>query len=191
MPGAAATLPPPRTARLVQAVVAVLLAYVVAYVAADVAKRDYGWGSGLPRPVAMVGRALRINQTWQMFSPDPAAAESWLVIEGRLANGETIDPLRNAPVLREKPELLSSVYSGFRWRLLLVGLASRPPIEEDVRVGLLHLANHLCWRWNERHRGPERLEGLQLTRAIEPTAPPGESPAEVRMITVRRHRCPG
>ena len=139
----------------------------------------------------MVGRALRINQTWRMFSPDPARSESWLVIEGRLANGESIDPLRNAPVLREKPELLSSVYPDFRWRLLVVGVASRPPIEEDVRVGLLHLANHLCWRWNQRNRGPERFETLRLTRAIEPTAAPGESAAEVQMVTVQRSRCPG
>jgi hypothetical protein len=112
------------------------------------------------------------------------------VIEGRLANGETIDPLRNAPVLREKPELLSSVYPGFRWRLLLVGVASRPPSEEDVRVGLLHLANHLCWQWNQRHRGSERLESLQISRAIEFTAPPGEPPTGVEMVTVQRRRCP-
>jgi hypothetical protein len=170
--------------------VAVLLAYVVIFVAADVAKGGYGWGSGLPRPIAMVGRALRINQTWRMFSPDPATAESWPVIEGRLANGETIDPLRNAPVLREKPELLSSVYPGFRWRLLLIGVASRPPSEEDVRVGLLHLANHLCWRWNQRHGGPEHLESLRISRAIEFTAPPGEPPAPFEMVTVQRRRCP-
>lgn len=51
----------------------------------------------LPEPVAWVGQTLYIPQGWALFAPEAPKYDGLLVLDGVLADGTRVDPLRHAP----------------------------------------------------------------------------------------------
>lgn len=174
-PMAGAAPPAPRgfllgAPRWANVLAATLLAYVVLFLALDVTHNVYGMRMELPRSITVIGGALRLNQHWRMFAPDPVRADVWLALVGRLADARVVDPLRGAPPLLEKPARLSASFPSFRWRLYLHYLSKGTA---RSTLALESLASYLCRSWNERHPGNPLVE-IRLVLVMEPS-PPSDS----------------
>jgi len=63
--------------------------------------RDYRSRAGLPvlehSPLRPVLNFLRMNQNWNMFSPNPIRTDKWTIIGLELDDGRVIDPFTNQP----------------------------------------------------------------------------------------------
>jgi hypothetical protein len=178
--------PPPTAAgapAAVQVIAGLLLAYVLAFAGTRVASDVFGLRVSLPGPIVAAGRALRINQGWGMFAPEPRKEEIWPVFHGRMANGRVVDPLRDAPVWRRKPERLSASFPSFRWRLYLAYAMAREPGSRPFELLFGHLGGYLCRRWNAAHAGAERLRAVDVEYWRE------RSGGDVERGFVFRHRC--
>ena len=176
-----------RTRRALQWLPGVLITYVLGLALVTVGALRFAGIDSLPGPVHWIGHVLRINQRWSMFAPDPRRTEVWPVVHGRLADGSTIDPLREAPVLEQKPALVSASFPSFRWRLFWAYMMNVG--SDDRRFAPLQrgIGEHLCRRWNETHQGPQRLVDLRLEYWLESTDDPGRAP---QRHSVFRHLCP-
>lgn len=137
----------------------------------------------VPQPLRNAVLALRLDQKWWMFAPDPFIDDGWFVVRGVRADGAEVDPLGGGAVPWHKPALISATHRSDRWQeymrsiWLLDNLWARP-----------YLASYLCRSWNQDHPGPERLERLDLFYMLEETPPPGEAPVLER-ITLWEHEC--
>ena len=138
-----------------------------------------------PNQLRLLGKALRIEQTWRMFAPDPSEEEGWPVFRGLQENGTAVDPLRGAPPFDEKPEMLSETFPSFRWRLLLfyLDIDTSDPNFELVFSGI---GNHLCWAWNQDHSGGEALRELSIEYWVEDNR---DFEAPLKSYSLFRKRC--
>jgi hypothetical protein len=110
--------------RLVSTAAAICLAYVVVLLA----ERARVIPRVLPAPVTAVGTALRLQQTWNMFAPDPPTVTSRLDVRTTMRDGSHVT----------KPAATS-----FRWIVYLgrVGVPRPPdhPLAQSLRrFALLH-----------------------------------------------------
>lgn len=177
-PGAVQPVPLPRPAAWI---VVAILAYVGVQQTANLLRTD------LPAPIYRVGQALRLNQHWKMFAP-PAKADYWLVVEGRQASGDRVDPFRERGVQWTKP-IVTEIFPNFRWRLYV--LLSLLPANALPERDLLYppFGRWLCRRWNATHEGGSRLEDLVLWGIVERTLPPPAGPAPLARMELARHSC--
>jgi hypothetical protein len=159
------------TPRWAQLGAGVAILYVVLEVAADAS------GLRLPAPLRGVGTALRLTQSWEMFAPNPSRSDAWLVVEGHLSGGGSVDLWTGGPVSLAKPDDIPATAPDFRWRLyswyaLLKDAGSLGFAERQERF-----VRHLCRDWNARHADAERLVRVRTLGLTEPTgAPPGVPP---------------
>lgn len=112
---------------------------------------------------------LGLGQRWNMYAPNATRASRWLVAEGRLAGGQTVDALRGrieAPT-HGRPAHGYALYPTYRWRKLYsrIDWNLQGPL-----LGALH-----CHRWQARH--PDLpLIGIRYSLYRQPTARPGTLP---------------
>ena len=145
------------------------LVYVMVFLGLDVGRAVAGLPIEMPRTLHRVGATLRINQYWRMFAPDPPDREAWAAIDGRLANGQRLDPLRRAAPLLDKPAAFAGEYPSFRWHLYLLTFAGDGPRHHFAGILRRSLAAYLCRDWNSRHAEDERLVSIRIWRLVEPT----------------------
>jgi hypothetical protein len=119
-------------------------------------------GSEVDFERTLLGRfalALRLDQRWSMFAPNPQTEDGWFVIDGTLADGARVDLFpdlvggvldagsADRAVARgihwEKPGLISSQFGDQRWLLYFVQLLGAP-----TRVQLRGLGDYVCRFWN-------------------------------------------
>jgi len=123
----------------------------------------------LPTYVTNVTYLLRLDQYWSMFAPFPLKDDGWYVVEGTLANGETLNLLHNADTLgvsREKPAHLSTSFPTENWRKYFLNLWL--PEFEKYRE---FYADYHCLRWNRTHQGEKRLSDVNIYFYRENTPP--------------------
>lgn len=112
--------------------------------------------------------AVLENKAWDMFAPHPPGEDGYYVMPATLQSGGTVDALRRGPVTWEPPPDVSQTYGNERWRKLLyqLGGGTEAALREPI-------AEHLCWRWNERH--DDRMEQIQMVYVTDPIdGSPGE-----------------
>lgn len=130
---------------------------------------------------------LRIDQLWNMFAPYPLKDDGWMVVEGKLADGETVNVMRpDAAVDFGKPYQLSQTHENLRWHTYLGRLAER-----EFANNRLWFAKYLCRRWNADKlvaNREQRLMQFKIHYVIERTAPPGRPPATERQV-LWQHEC--
>lgn len=156
------------------------LLYVVLEITADAS------GARLPSAVRGMGTALRLTQSWQMFAPNPSRSDAWLVVDGRLAGGGSVNPWTGAAVSLAKPDDIPATTPGFRWRLygwyaLLKRPGSRGFAERQERF-----VHHLCREWNARHQDAEQLVHVRTLGLSEPTG----DPSAPRVAVLAELDCP-
>ena len=98
-------------------------------------RRDPGCRQSSAAPHLAVGNALRINQYWTMFSPNPPVLDVWIERIGTTRSGERFDVARGAAAKPEKPERLSAQES-WSWRIWL-GYLQGLELDDPVRAPVL------------------------------------------------------
>ena len=134
----------------------------------------------LPKDPAM---ALRLNQTWSMFSPKPATNDGWIVITAQLRGGGEVDLRTGESVTFERPENLATTVSGQRERKYLRNL-----LKSSNKEHRLYYGKSLCRSWNANHSGGDIVEKFQIHFMKETSLPNYELSAP-EQITIWRHDC--
>ena len=177
-PGRRQAASPIRPTRLGSAVAAVCLGLVVALNVRSLPPLER-W---VPAAVARVGHALRLTQTWGMFTTEQIP-HGWFVVPGRLADGREVDLLGGGDTVPwERPALVTAIYPSSRWIQLL---HAYPKFDESPYWS--SYAAYLCWDWNRRNTGPQRLQGLSIGYMYVQPSPAG--PERLHHIVFLEHSC--
>ena len=139
------------------------------------------------RSLAPPIQLLRLDQFWDMFAPYPYKDDGWMLIEGRLANGETVNVLHpERPLNYQKPAHLSGSHRNIRWHTYLGRLT-----QKEFANNRVWLAKYLCRNWNADKLDQDREQRLmefQINYVVETTPPPGE-PLRTEQRTLWTHEC--
>jgi hypothetical protein len=120
----------------------------------------------LPRPLEYAGRALGLDQHFQMFGIPPNESP-WFVYDTRLKNGDKVDIFRPGGQLSlERPDDISATFPSHNWRKLHQNLVD--PRLVEFRSTLLDYAVR---RWNATHSDQEQVKSSRLICVIETTGP--------------------
>lgn len=158
---------PPRNSTIVNLLIAGLLLYVITWNIRTLDPERFG--KYVPAAVDSVGFALRLDQAWDMFAPQPTIDDGWFVIEGELMNGEIVDLFRDgAPLTLDKPEYVLKWIRNRRWGKYLMRLKT-PPYSGHLK----HYAKYLTETWNRDHEAERRMKNLRIFFMREETTPDG------------------
>ncbi|MEZ4699555.1 MAG: HTTM domain-containing protein [Rhodothermales bacterium] len=103
------------------------------------------------------GNAIRFEERWNMFAPAPPTRDGWYVMEGRLADGASVDLFHGGPLSWERPAHIAETYKNQRWRKYLEYVMDQAPL----------LAPELARYW------------LRQSRALDPAL------TDVRVVLLR------
>ena len=122
----------------------------------------------LPGAQLKAGRALGLNNTWSMMSPNPGNLNWWFLIDGRTASRHHVDPFSKKATTWDRPENNVDSLRSWRWRLTLLGLLTLP--ENSPRRAILQgaLGDYFCRQWNSEHAPEDRLISGRYARVVEP-----------------------
>jgi len=157
---------------LVEAGVACLLVYVVLW---NVRETDFKYWEPrlLPRSWNAPARILGLDQNWSMFAPLPRTEDGWLVMEGTLRDGATVNLWEfDKPLPWSKPPLVSATYRTQRWRKYLDNLTT-----DGYAAHRMYFCEWLARRWNGQHAESlksREVHRVELSQRIELTPPPGD-----------------
>jgi hypothetical protein len=160
-------VPAPSAARPRAASVLLLLLAATALVTAMPSQVD------LLRPrgdIARVVRALSLDQRWDMFSPNSARADGWMIAAATLADGTTVDLFSEKAVDDPSGRYSDPLYT--RWTKVHERIAS--PFYAGYRS---EYARHICRSGNSRlGPGQSPLASLELLYVERTIQAPGEGP---------------
>ncbi|MCW3053883.1 MAG: hypothetical protein JWN14_3053 [Chthonomonadales bacterium] len=124
-----------------------------------------------------VGEIARMDQSWELFAPDPMKSEGWLVVEAELQDGEKVDLKNpNTTLSYAPPPLISTTYYNERWRKYLMNIADSYPKECFV------YASYLGNLWNTTHPSEQRVTKVTINLMRTLTTLPNEPRAKVETI---------
>jgi hypothetical protein len=142
------------------------------------------WEGARPRgDLASLLRFLSLDQSWNMFSPDPARSDGWTVIPAKLVDGTAVDLLHGKPVDPRSERWSDPLYS--RWVKVEERIAS-----VDFSDYRLEYARYFCRTRNLHLRpGQVALDTFDVHYLERVIPPPGESAPQLRDITLWSHKC--
>lgn len=113
----------------------------------------------IPPGLREFGRALRLEQHWDLFSPLPPY-DGWFVLKGETSDGP-VDLLRDRPLDLSRPADPSAVFPNHRWRMLMISLLFPPgePFRGDF-------AGYQARLWRASHPGAN-LGRIQLLFVVQ------------------------
>jgi hypothetical protein len=163
---------------LLDALVAVLLAYMLLYNIVGLWRKD-----GLRDWSGDVGAWLHLNQRWAMYTPNGPRDDGWYVVAGDLADGSQVELGELGGEVRfDKPAAIAAHHQPrftlFLWRL-------HSPGTEPLRQ---HYASWLCRSRNAEQEPSKRVERVRLYFMEETTLPPGRTPRVVQRLLLD-HNC--
>jgi hypothetical protein len=116
--------------------------------------------------------ALRLDQRWSMFSPNPQTEDGWFVVAGTLSSGASVDlfpalvsSVESGSTARaidpgppwQKPRLISSQFPSQRWLLYFLQLVGAP-----TDAQLRGFEAYVCRSWNASHSSDGALRRFTL-----------------------------
>lgn len=120
--------------------------------------------NSVPDGLEFIAHKTRVDQYWNMFSPYPLKEDGWYIIEGGLANGQTLDLMTGKEVTYDKPEHVASMYKGERWRKYLMN-----SWDKSYSPHRPYYLRYLCFDWN---RGNEnKMDYIKMEFMLEVTGP--------------------
>jgi hypothetical protein len=93
--------------------------------------------------------SIGMNQQWNMFSPNPKSVAGWIVIEGKLTNGEVVDVFNEragAPSYEQPEDLFKDYYKRDIWRKYI---DERLLYSSNNQVYAMGYGKYLCRTWNK------------------------------------------
>ncbi|MFT5434904.1 MAG: hypothetical protein ACI9OJ_005620 [Myxococcota bacterium] len=143
----------------------------------------------LDQRIKKVGWFFRLDQKWTMFAPRPMKGDGWFIVPGTFADGSVQDLFSNEqdggePVNFEKPDSVSSMYAGQRWRKYMINIWMR-----DTKKHRRHYGAWLCRKWNRDKSPAEKLKLIHIYYMREMTLPDG--PGLPHCVTLWTHWCTG
>lgn len=173
--------PEPRFPRLASALCLASLLYVAIWNASTLP----GTGFSMPRSIRWIGELLQIEQTWDMFAPNPSRDNGWLVMPGILDSGAEVDVYRRrleSPPLRRPNH--GDYFESHRWMKFIMTLARQS--QEEYRV---YYGRYLCRQWNTGAAGEQdRLSKLAIFFARERTLPDPQAET-LEYVSLWEHDC--
>ncbi len=102
------------------------------------------------KPFDFLIEKLYLDQGWRVFT-GPATSDGWYVIEATLADGESIDLLKQEwPLNWEKPQVVSEEYKTHRQRKFIGRIRDNIYYQKQL---ILYLSN----KWNESHEPNSKI----------------------------------
>jgi hypothetical protein len=132
----------------------------------------------LPPAVDTLAFTIGLNQMWDMFAPDPATNDGWIVVAGTLRNGQSVDLMSGqSPVSFDKPPNVAGSYQSQIWMAYLGYYLSDDPPNAEL------FARYLRLTWDERHTGDQRLQSIEID-AMEQNVEPDftRTPVERELV---------
>ena len=125
-----------------------------------------------PQSLKNLGIALRISQSWSMFSPDIAKDDGWFVMKGIQKNGTRVELINVENAIPwEKPQSVQKMYKNVRWNLYLSSIW-----RNSYRNQRKYFSHYICRKWNADTKGEEQLSIVQLYYMEERTLPNNRLP---------------
>jgi len=118
------------------------------------------WLRGSPSLVSFT-YTIGLNQTWDMFSPDPQSNDGWIVVAGTLRNGQIVDLMSGAPVSYEKPAWVPGSYKTQLWMSYLISFWTPDSSKPD------NFARYIVRTWNQSHPPDQRVDSIQIDMMAE------------------------
>ena len=132
----------------------------------------------VPDPGEDVLDVTEMDQSWQMFAPDPTHTTRWIVVSGALEDGTERDVFRDGEVSFDRPPRAETTYPTARWRKYLKNVYAAD--NENHRS---YLANYICADWNRTHEtGVETVTIYQLYERTNPYNGTVEAANEFELI---------
>jgi len=79
-----------------------------------------------PAAVWKTAASIKLNATWNMFSPQPSRRDGWFIMAADLDDGRTVDLLRRGdPVDWGKPKDAAAIFSNYRYRKYMMNLVRK------------------------------------------------------------------
>jgi hypothetical protein len=180
----------PRRSPIGEGICAVLLAFVVFWNVGPMVSEN----ARMPRALEEVGRALFLQQAWQMFA-EPATRTGWLVMAGKLRSSRAVDlfveggpapDLASAsrPVPWDGPPSFGGSYANDRWR----NFFDRAVRGTGTQRRLNLYGRYLCRTWNGAHTGDDELTVFELWWVAADVAPNASLGAYERKL-IWSHDC--
>lgn len=122
--------------------------------------------------IDILARVTRLDQYWTIFAPSPPRDDAWFVAVSQLADGSTVDLLREGQAITwDKPTESdrNRLYKTMQWRQYFINL--------DRTIGRSvygEFGKYLCQNWNQHHDSGKQVKSLQLYIMRERTVAPGE-----------------
>lgn len=133
--------------------------------------------------LATLLRFLALDQRWDMFAPEPARSDGWMMMPATLADGTRIDLLTERAADDRSERYSDPLYS--RWVKVQERIAS--VAYADYR---LEYARSFCRTRNLHLRpGQSPVETFEIHYTERLIPPPEEGPATFRDILLWSHRC--
>lgn len=116
-----------------------------------------GFEKRMPSSIYPLGRVLKLNQKWDMFSPAPPKNTEWLLVPARLYDNTLVDLQTNGkPVSFRKPENFSTLYKNARTQKFLSIMLSQNTSYRS------YYAQYLCNSWNTTHKKNQQIKELTI-----------------------------
>lgn len=156
---------------------------LVAIAAAAFSTALPGWLAAY-RPQGQLSELLvsfSIDQRWDMFAPDPARADGWMLAPAKLADGTTLDLFTGGPV-SDAPRWADPLYT--RWVKVQERIAAAAYSDYRLEFGrsFCRLRNH------QLRPGESPLDTFQLTYVERMIERPGETPT-LKTYQIWSHTC--
>ena len=105
-----------------------------------------------------IEKILRLDQTWEMFSPNPPHSTGWYVFPGKLEDGTEVDAYTHSFTIDwAKPADIASLYPNNRWQKFMLNLGLKK--RENQR---LYYGRYLCRKWNDEAPVGRRLATFEI-----------------------------
>lgn len=145
-----------RTPRVVQLLATFFLVYVVCW---NVRTLNFSLHSRwFPVTWNWIGEVARMDQSWELFAPDPMRSQGWIVVPAVLQDGEQVDlKAQTAQVTYEPPPLISATYYNERWRKYLMNIS-----DSADHYQCFTYASYLGNRWNSTHSPARRVKEVSI-----------------------------
>ncbi len=122
----------------------------------------------LPVRITAVGDVLRMEQSWNMISPDALSHDGWFVMPAELADGSQVDVFTGKRINWSNPAYVMGDDPGTRWRKYLRNL-SKPQFDHNLHP----FARYLERTFNQAHSHAKQIVSFDIVFIKETTLPNG------------------